>query len=68
MNDFRQDGFIITGFSIVDYKNYQVVKQIGDTVQPNVQYNKIRPIPVLLFIIIVIIFIQINFNFYIYIV
>jgi hypothetical protein len=66
LNDFRQDGFIITGFSIVDYKNYQVVKQIGDTVQQNVQYNKIRPIPVLLFIIIVIILIQMNFNLYIY--
>ena len=28
LNNFRQDGFDITGFSIVDYKNFKVVKQI----------------------------------------
>lgn len=44
--NFRQDRLSITGFSIVDYKNYKVAKQIGDTVQTSVPFNKITPIPV----------------------
>ena len=66
MNDFREDGVTVTGFSIVDYKNYKVGKQIGDTIQPNAHYNKIIPIQVNFFysiypkINIIIAFIQFN--------
>jgi hypothetical protein len=47
LSSFKQDRFSITGFSIVDYKNYKVAKQIGDTIQTNVPFNKITPIPVI---------------------
>lgn len=46
LSNFRQDRLSITGFSIVDYKNYKVAKQIGDTIQTSVPFNKITPIPV----------------------
>ena len=45
-NDIRPDGLNITGFAMVDYKNYNVAKQIGDTLQTNVPFSKIQPIPV----------------------
>lgn len=44
--NFRQDRLSVTGFAMVDYKNYKVVKQIGDTIQTNVPFDKISPIPV----------------------
>lgn len=46
INSIRQDGLNITGFAMVDYNNYNVAKQIGDTVQTNVPFNKLKKIPV----------------------
>lgn len=46
LGNYRQDKMSIAGFSMVDYKNYKVVKQIGDTIQTSVPFNKIIPIPV----------------------
>lgn len=46
INLIRQDGLNITGFAMVDYKNYNVAKQIGDTIQTNVPFSDLKPMPV----------------------
>jgi len=45
INSLRQDGLNITGFAIVDYNNYNVAKQIGDTIQTNVPFSQLKKIP-----------------------
>ena len=62
LNNFRQDGFDITSFSIVDYKNFKVVKQIGDSFQTNVPYSNITPIPVLYSFLLFFLFVCVLFN------
>jgi len=44
INSIRQDGLNITGFAMVDYNNYNVAKQIGDTVQTNVPFSQLKKI------------------------
>ena len=46
INSVRQDGLNITGFAMVDNNNYNVTKQIGDTVQTSVPFSQLKKLPV----------------------
>jgi hypothetical protein len=40
LNNFKQSGLNITGFSIVDYKNLNTIALFSNALQLNVQFNK----------------------------
>jgi hypothetical protein len=46
LNDFIHGGVKITGFSIVDYYNWNIMKMISDLTETSNPLNKVDNIPV----------------------